>query len=656
MLSEIKGVGKVTEKKLNELNIYTKKDVIERLPRTYVDLTSVTPLSVAMEGQFCIFDAVLVKGISSFSKGNLQISKGTVKSGNDLINLVWFNQNYVSKILQKDKEYTFYGKLKIVKNTYEIVNPIFEEKFKKSYLIGVHPIYWTKGYIPQKTYHNIVKEALNTFQFDSIIDENVEKKYKLKNLRESYVNLHIPRSTDLKDYKDRIVIENIVRRICAYKVARDTKSNIKSNFYSILKDDYEFENLLPFELNNSQKDVIRELKNILCSSKSLNGILCGDVGSGKTAVALSLAYFAIKNGYKVALMAPTEILAQQHYNFAKNLFFQLGINVCFLSGSTKKSEKENIYFSIKNQEFDLIIGTHSLLNDELDIPNLGLVIEDEQHRFGVAQRTKLIAKNSSVDVLTLSATPIPRSMQLVAYGEVDYFTIKSRRKSAIKTVIVGSQKREAMWRFFSDEANNDNRIFVVAPKIFDAEGIEKESVESLYNEALVYFDEKKVGYLHGKMKPEQKQKAIEDFKKGITKLLISTTVIEVGIDVPEAGIIVIMGAENFGLATLHQLRGRVGRGGQEAYCFLYTEKKPTDGLLHLCSCYDGFELAEKDFELRGAGELFGVEQSGKGSLDGLTYKSLCVAKEIADTVDLRKHSSKLHSEISNYSLFDVSLT
>ena len=656
MLSEIKGVGKVTEKKLNELNIYTKKDVIERLPRTYVDLTSVTPLSVAMEGQFCIFDAILVKGISSFSKGNLQISKGTVKSGNDLINLVWFNQNYVSKILQKDKEYTFYGKLKIVKNAYEIVNPIFEEKLKKSYLIGVHPIYWTKGYIPQKTYHNIVKEALNTFQFDSIIDESVEKKYKLKNLKESYENLHVPRSTDLKSYKDRVVIENIVRRICAYKVARDTKSNIKPNIYSILKDDYKFENLLPFKLSNSQNDVIRELKNILCSSKSLNGILCGDVGSGKTAVALSIAYFVIKNGYKVALMAPTEILAQQHYNFAKNLFFQLGIKVCFLSGSTKKSEKENIYLSIKNQEFDLIIGTHSLINDELDIPNLGLVIEDEQHRFGVAQRTKLIAKNSNVDVLTLSATPIPRSMQLLAYGEVDYFTIKSRRESAIKTAIVGSQKREAMWRFFRAEANKDNRIFVVAPKIFDAEGIEKESVESLYTEALAYFDEKTVGYLHGKMKPEQKQKAIDDFKKGITKLLISTTVIEVGIDVPEAGIIVIMGAENFGLATLHQLRGRVGRGGQEAYCFLYTEKKPTDGLLHLCSCYDGFELAEKDFELRGAGELFGVEQSGKGTLEGLTYKSLCIAKEIADTVDLTKHSQKLHLEISNYSLFDVSLT
>ncbi len=656
MLSEIKGVGKVTEKKLNELNIYTKKDVIERLPRTYVDLTSVTPLSVAMEGQFCIFDAILVKGISSFSKGNLQISKGTVKSGNDLINLVWFNQNYVSKILQKGKEYTFYGKLKIVKNAYEIVNPIFEEKSKKSYLIGIHPIYWTKGYIPQGTYHNIVKETLSGFQFESIISEDVEKEYQLKSLEESYKNLHLPQSIELKEYKDRVVIENIVRRICAYKVAKDTKSTIKSNRYSLLRDDGEFEKLLPFKLNESQKTVIKELKHVLCSQKTLNGILCGDVGSGKTAVALSIAYFAIKNGYTVALMAPTEILALQHYNFAKNLLDQLGIRTCFLSGNTKKSVKEDIYFSIKNQEFDLIVGTHSLLNNELKISNLGLVIEDEQHRFGVAQRTRLIMKNNNVDVLTLSATPIPRSMQLLAYGEVDYFTIKSRRESAIKTAIVGSQKREAMWRFFRAEANKDNRIFVVAPKIFDAEGIEKESVESLYSEALGYFDKNTVGYLHGKMKPEQKQKAIDDFKKGITKLLISTTVIEVGIDVPEAGIIVIMGAENFGLATLHQLRGRVGRGGQEAYCFLYTEKKPTEGLIHLCSCHDGFELAEKDFELRGAGELFGVEQSGRGTLDGLTYKTLKVAKRIADTVDLELHRSKLSSEIFDYSLFDVSLT
>ena len=658
MLNEIKGIGPSTEKKLNELRIFSPIDFIKRIPKSYMDLSVITSPLDATEGQFCFFEGCITKISKPFKKGKLEILKSVCTYEGEAINLVWFNRNYIVKILKIDQKYNIYGKLKIENNKLFFYNPIFEEKNENSKFSGIHPIYWTKGLIPQKTYSKFVEKAFGCAKIESVIDKSIEEKYNLTDLNEAYYNVHFPKSADIKKYGDRIVTENIVRRICAFKITQKSQYLQKSRKYIKDIDHSPFYKFLPFELNESQKNAVEKIEKSLCSDKHLNAILCGDVGSGKTAVALTATYFAVMNGYKVAVMAPTEILAKQHYDNFSSLFDKLGINVCFLSGSTKNAEKNRIKNLIENDFFKVIVGTHSLINADFEIPDLGFVIMDEQHRFGVSQRTQLIKKGEAVDILTLSATPIPRSMQLVAYGEVEFITIERRFACTVKTALVGKEKREDMWRYIAKECGKGNLAYVVVPQIFDTDGAEShtgESVESVSEELKKYFDAGEIGILHGKMKSEEKEKILNEFKGTKRRILVSTTVIEVGIDVPEASFMVILNAERFGLATLHQLRGRVGRNGQEAYCFLYSENAPSEGLKIMRSCNNGFEIAEKDFELRGGGDIFGLEQSGSGTLNGLTLSTLNKAKKIADEINPSEVAEYLTDEIKSFYLNEVSL-
>ena len=655
MLSEIKGIGPITENKLKTLGIYTKKDLIEYLPKKYIDLSVVIDINIATEGQFCLFEGEIIDVEKPFKKGNLQIFKAIAKISNSTVNLIWFNHNFMSKTIKISQKYMIYGKLKINGKYKEIVNPICEIDDKKEELFGVQPIYWTKNLIPQKTFHTIVQNALSTCEMNSVIGEEIEGKYELCSLRDAYKNLHNPKDIDIKKYRERVYLEKIVRRICAYKVAQATNNSEKLRKHNTI-DFSDIYKHLPYLLTESQTNAIERITNKISTKKVYNAILCGDVGSGKTIVALICAYFVIKNGYKVAFMAPTEILAKQHEKFAKVLFSYLGLRVYFLSSSTKNIDKISIAKTLENGDFDLIIGTHSVLNSSLKMNNLGLIIVDEQHRFGVAQRTALLSKGTDVDVLTLSATPIPRSIQLIAYGELDYITIERRFSSAVKTLLVGKEKRHDMWQYIDNQARSGNKIFIVAPRIFDDEGVELESVESIYDELCTCVSKNLVGCVHGKMSMEEKDYEINAFLRGEKRVLISTTVIEVGIDVPDAGIMVIMNAEQFGLATLHQLRGRVGRDGRKAYCFLYTEKLKSEGLEILCNSNDGFEIAERDFDRRGAGEIFGLSQSGVGTLAGLNVKTLKLAKKICGEINVDEIMKELESDIKNFSLTDVSLT
>ena len=655
-LSEIKGIGEKTEKKLHALGVFTPEDLIERLPKGYMDMSKFTLPRDTAEGEFCLFEGKIVKIGKPFSKGKLEVLKCDAECEGEIVHLVWFNRNYTVKTLKNGEKYRIYGKLKIEKNQLFFYNPIFEENNENTTFFGIHPIYWTKGSIPQKTYRDFVKSALEKCFVPSIIEEKTEIELNLPSLSQAYRDLHFPLDMTNKAAKDRVALEKITRRICAYRIAQNRQIKKKTRKYDINTDHSLLFRSLPFSLNESQKKAIKKIEEVCASDKKVNAVLCGDVGSGKTAVAVAVSYFVVKNGYRVAIMAPTEILAKQHFSFINPIFSKLGFRVGFLSGSAKIAERNRMRKSIKDGFFDIVIGTHSLLHIGEEIPSLGLVVLDEQHRFGVAQRTGLIAKGEAVDVLTLSATPIPRSMQLVAYGELEYVTIKRRYESTVKTAIVRENKREDMWRYVSKVCLEGGQAYVIAPKIYDAEGIESESVENLSEELKLYFDEGEVGVLHGKLKAEEKQSILDDFYEGNTKVLVSTTVVEVGIDVPNASIITVMDAEKFGLATLHQLRGRVGRNGQKAYCFLYTEKEPTEGLKTLCSCSDGFEIAEKDFEMRGGGDVFGLEQSGGGGIEGLTYRTLQIAKEIADKIDLSKVENMLKREIEGFSLSDVSMT
>ncbi len=656
MLSDIKGIGDVTEKKLRALGINDERDLVERTPKSYMDMSVIALPQESAEGDFCLFEAELTALSKPFKKGKLEILKAVAKCEETAIKLVWFNRNYAIKILKIGTKYRFYGKLKIEKNILFFYNAAFEEIGEKTTFCGIQPIYWTRGLIPQKTYRTFVADALKKYVPESVIDIENERKYGLKPICEAYSEIHFPKNINVSAARERIATEKVVRRICAFRIAQNRQIKTKTRKYDINTSFDELFSLLPFRLNASQQSALDKIVKAFCSEKKLNAVLCGDVGSGKTAVAVAAIYFVVKNGYRAAIMAPTEILARQHYNFIKPIFSALGISVCFLSGSAKNAEKKELHFKIKNGFFDVIVGTQALLFCGEEIPNLGFVAEDEQHRFGVAQRTGLISRGEAVDVLTLSATPIPRSMQLVAYGEVEYVTIAKRFVGTVSTKIVPEIKRKGMWKYVADECAKGTQAYVVAPKIYDAEGVESESVEALGEELAEYFPSEKIGVLHGKLKAADKQAILDGFYKNEISVLVSTTVVEVGIDVPNASIMVITDAEKFGLATLHQLRGRVGRDGRKAYCFLYTKKQPTDGLRTLCECSDGFELAEKDFENRGGGDVFGLEQSGAGTIDGLNLRVLKIAKDIVDGLDLSKSEPVLKREIESYSLTDVSLT
>ncbi len=652
-IATVKGVGPALEKKFHELGIFTVSDLICTLPKSYVDMDAAFSLEECRDGDVCAFYGDLIEISKPFKYNKVTVLRAKALCGNDEIIIKFYNQTYFSKILEIGKKYAFYGKIKKGKQLV-LINPKVDIAGGKK-LVGIHPIYRTKGLIAQLVYSNVVKEAFPYFKGESVISSELESSFGLPSYEESLYKLHFPSSLPVTSYKDRVVIENVTKRICALKYIKKHTLPPKENKKYRYIDFSKILDRLPFTLSKTQREALDKLTASLLSGKDTNAILCGDVGSGKTIVAVLLCYFVIKNGYKTAFMAPTEILARQHFSFIKKLFSPLEIRCAFLCGSTKKSEKELYYKLLKNGEIDILIGTHSLLNEGLIFPDLGLIVTDEQHRFGVAQRTRLIEKGSDVAVLTMSATPIPRSLRLILYGEIEFLTIDRPRKSAVKTRIIMPEKRDGMLNYVRSVCDAGQQAYIVAPRIFDNEGNESDSVETLYKELLAYFPKEWIGVVHGRLKGEEKQAVLESFYKNETKVLLSTTVIEVGIDVPNATTMVIFDAERFGLATLHQLRGRIGRGDKDGFCFLYTESAPSEGLRTLVRCQSGFEIAEKDFELRGGGDIFGLDQSGAGSLDGLNVRVLKQASLISEKIDIDRIAPLLWEEIKSFSLVDVSL-
>lgn len=657
MLTDIKGVGEKTAKVLNKLEIYSESDLLNTLPRSYVDLSEVRDLSPDSDGFFCLADIIITEKKEPVIRGRLKVFKAAGLSGSSHVNLVWYNQNYVSKKIDVGNAYTFYGKLKLRGGVYEFNNPRFEEKGGISRFCGIQPIYTTKGLINQKTYWNIVKEALKVYCPKSVIPPDTENERGLIPLSEAFCRVHIPEEGKIEKGRDRITLEKLVRRIAAFRIARGRTRSAEKYVYTKPFDINDYDGTLPFKLTKSQLDALIKMSGIMRGEKPLNAILCGDVGSGKTIVAMLLALYTAKNGFQSAIIAPTEILARQHYANLNNLCTKCDIDIAYLCSDTPAKERKEILYKLERGEIDIIAGTHSLLNTEIKFNKLAFAAIDEQHRFGVAQRTCLIDKGKNANVLTLSATPIPRSVQLIAYGDIDYFTIGRRFENNIVTAIVKPDKRRDMWNYlYAECVENSGQVFVVAPRIADIEGIERESVEELYAELKKIFPPDRVKALHGKLSAQEKRDIIDAFSKNEISALISTTVVEVGIDVPNANFMVIMDADSFGLAALHQLRGRVGRGGGKAYCLLYTAKEPDDGLILMTRTTDGMEIAEKDFYMRGAGDIFGLNQSGEGSIEGVTAQSLMTAKAIADRLNLKELERELKSEIEAFSLTDISIT
>ncbi|HIU99638.1 MAG TPA: ATP-dependent DNA helicase RecG [Candidatus Stercoripulliclostridium merdipullorum] len=644
-LAALKGVGPVTLLKLNKLGIASPEDLLRFLPKTYIDLDAVSLPSEAEEGAFVLFVLRLTSVSKPFRKGKLQLFRavGTADDGKK-VKLSFYNANYVAKQLTVGARVRCYGKLRTEKG-YELINPAYEvSDGDKTQFRGIKAIYPTRGYLPQATFAAMIEDALQKgFLSDSMIPEVLCLKHGTMPWKDAVIAAHRPQSTaDIVPARNRVLLETIVTDILAYRLL---KAHSKRDFV-YPADRATRDRLiaaLPFRLTQSQTEAVDGIRAILASERPLNAMLTGDVGSGKTAVALVIAGCVALAGRQVAVMAPTEILAKQHLKIFAESLTKAGVSTAFLSGSTPAKEKKEILSRLSQGEIDVLIGTHAVLSKGVNFSDLGLMIVDEQHRFGVGQRTRLIEKGKEVDVLTLSATPIPRSLRLTMFGDIDIFGIERRHAADnIHTAIVSRAKKEEMIAYVADAARKGAKVFVVAPRITDDEAIEGSSVERIVPEWSKISDLSVVA-LHGKMTPKQKDDAIERFRSGAASVLISTTVIEVGLDVPDASLMIIYDAERFGLASLHQLRGRIGRNGSEAYCFLYTEKDNPEELIRLQTLVterDGIAIAERDYELRGAGEWMGESQSGHGE-SGLTIALMKQAKSIADEIDVAALQERL---------------
>ena len=634
MLEDIKGIGPKSLLALKALNLYTKDDVINYFPYRYNVYTPVK-LRECSEGDTCTITGYVESAAKVFFiRKNLNKLSFAFNTGSELVNVTIFNRAYLKPNIRIKSYISVIGKYNRKSNTF-MASDIKLTPITKTV---IEPVYHLNQGIKRSNFKKLVDEILdNTVEIKSNVPDYLIEKYNFINKKEAVTNVHKPKDINsLKKADLHLIYEELFTFMLKVsylkeKNASDGKFNIKSFDEDKVNN---FISSLPFSLTDGQMQAVDDIKGDFLSKKKMNRLILGDVGSGKTIVSFIALYMNMLAGYQGVLMAPTEILAVQHFNNMVGLFGDK-LNIQLLTSSTKKGERNKILQNLKNGETQVLIGTHSLLNDELVYNNLGLVITDEQHRFGVNQRQTLQEKGKDVDVLYMSATPIPRTLALTIYGDMDITEIRTKpggRKEIITKIFKNSELKNVLEKML-DEIKAGHQIYVVAPLIDDEED-EKMNVTSLKDKFDVAFNGMvPTGLLHGKMKPNQKDEVMNSFKNGDTKILISTTVIEVGVDVKNATMMVIFNAERFGLATLHQLRGRVGRNDMQSYCYLISDYD-AERLKVLEESNDGFYISEQDFKLRGGGDIFGIRQSGEQSFKianlNRDYKILMQCKSDAE--------------------------
>lgn len=634
MLEDIKGIGPKSLLALKALNLYTKDDVINYFPYRYNVYTPVK-LRECSEGDTCTITGYVESAAKVFFiRKNLNKLSFAFNTGSELVNVTIFNRAYLKPNIRIKSYISVIGKYNRKSNTF-MASDIKLTPITKTV---IDPVYHLNQGIKRSNFKKLVDEILdNTVEIKSNVPDYLIEKYNFINKKEAVTNVHKPKDINsLKKADLHLIYEELFTFMLKVsylkeKNASDGKFNIKSFDEDKVNN---FISGLPFNLTDGQMQAVDDIKGDFLSKKKMNRLILGNVGSGKTIVSFIALYMNMLAGYQGVLMAPTEILAVQHFNNMKSLF-EDKLNIQLLTSSTKKGERNKILQNLKNGDTQVLIGTHSLLNDELVYNNLGLVITDEQHRFGVNQRQTLQEKGKDVDVLYMSATPIPRTLALTIYGDMDITEIRTKpggRKEIITKIFKNSELKNVLEKML-DEIKAGHQIYVVAPLIDDEED-EKMNVTSLKDKFDVAFNGMvPTGLLHGKMKPNQKDEVMNSFKNGDTKILISTTVIEVGVDVKNATMMVIFNAERFGLATLHQLRGRVGRNDMQSYCYLISDYD-AERLKVLEQSNDGFYISEQDFKLRGGGDIFGIRQSGEQSFKianlNRDYKILMQCKSDAE--------------------------
>ncbi len=652
-ITQIKGLGVKRAELFYALDINTIYDLLTYYPRAYEDRTKIVPINEAVvDAKNNIKLSLRNYPTVHFAK-NMKLTKVRATDGESIIEIVWFNQPYLKNAFDLDEEYIFTGKVVKRGNLFVMESPEFEKvedgEVKQSGKIV--PVYRLTSGLSQKMIRKYIYECLElSEQIQEFYPKYILDKFNLVDIVTAIKNIHYPIDNHIfRRARHRLVFDEI---FFAQLILSDLKS--LSNKKSELK----FDNLdysevleqLPFSLTNSQNQVIEDLKKDIANGKTINRLVQGDVGSGKTVLAIIASYLAIKNGYQTALMAPTEVLARQHYNSIKPMFEKFGFTTAFLSGSVKKSEKKKLYESIKNGEVDFVIGTHAIIQGSVEFKNLGLVTTDEQHRFGVKQRATIVAKGVQPHTLVMTATPIPRTLALILYGDLDISIngdMPPNRKP-IDTFVVGNNYKQRMYNFYLNEIYEGRQIYVICPLIEDNDTSLMSAME--HTEMLKeVFTRHKVECLHGKMKQAEKDDIMDRFAKNEINILVSTTVIEVGINVPNATIMTIENAERFGLSQLHQLRGRVGRGEHKSYCILVSDtktQKTKDRLKIMTQSNDGFYIAEKDLELRGEGDFFGTRQHGVPDFKiANLYEDTEVLAEIQKNIgDIRSYYNKLEGD------------
>lgn len=613
MLEDIKGLGPKSILYLNELKIYDIKDLLEYYPYRY-NVYKPNNISDAHDDETLLINGMIEPPIKVFFiKRNLNKLSFKLNTEKEIINVSIFNRAFLKKNMIVGKTISVIGKYNKKSNSL-VASDIKMVPILKTTIEGV---YHLNANIKRANFKKIIETAVNNnFYVSSLVPSYLAEKYNFVSKMSAVREMHFPKSIEaLKQAKIFLIYEELfafMLKMNYLKMSRNNNNEIDSKMFDEKKVN-DFILSLPFKLTDDQLKAVEEIKCDFKSTSRMNRLILGDVGSGKTIVAFISLYMNYLAGFQGVLMAPTELLALQHYNNIISTFKNINVNVCLLTSSTKKKDRLLILEDLKSGKCDILIGTHSVLNNEVVFKNIGLVITDEQHRFGVAQRKNLQNKGDMTDVLYLSATPIPRTLALTLFGDMDISQIKTKpaNRKQIYTKLYKNNEIKSVLKLMLDEIKNNHQIYVVAPLIEDEEGSSSmENVISLKEKINVAFNGKvPLEVLHGKLSAKEKEQIMNDFKLGIIKILISTTVIEVGVDVKNATMMVVFNAERFGLATLHQLRGRIGRNDLESKCLLVSDYD-TPRLKILEETNDGFLISEKDFELRGSGDLFGVRQSG----------------------------------------------
>lgn len=640
----IKGVGPTRVLLLNKLGIFTLKDLITYYPRTYEDRSKPKYICECRDGEEVLIEVVACSGMTNVRLNGKTMQRLMVRDETGLATITWFNQTYLKNKFKIGEKYKFFGKVNIKSGKVMINSPVFDIEENNKNTGRIIPIYPLTYNLSQNTLRKIMESAIEEVygKLEETLPQYLLKEYNLENLNEATKHIHFP--DEFKDFniaRNRLVFEEL---LSVQLALLELKNNYITEEKGIRFDKNvkmsDVINMLPFKLTKAQLRVLEEIDNDMESNNAMNRLLQGDVGSGKTVVAMCAAYKTVKSGYQATIMAPTAILATQHLENFKNILKDLNITCELLISGITKKKKSEILEKLKNGEIDILIGTHAIIEENVEFKNLGLVVTDEQHRFGVKQRTKIAEKGKNPDVLVMTATPIPRTLALILYGDLDISIIDElpANRLPIKNCVVGTNYRPNAYKFIEQQVVQGRQAYIICPTVEFSEAIEGENVIDYCNTLKNIFPPYiNIEYLHGKMKPAMKNEIMDRFAKNEIQILVSTTVVEVGVNVPNATVMMIENAERFGLAGLHQLRGRVGRGKYQSYCIFINAsetKKASERLEILNHSNNGFEIANEDLKLRGPGDFFGVRQSGDMEFKlGDIYSDASILKTAADMVN-----------------------